>query len=291
MKLSKKSSAKSTPVKEHHLAYRLTNDYLFRALLQKNPKALEGLCRAILGLKAEDEISIVIKNPIILGEAIEDKEFILDLLIEINGYYIVNLEMQVVKDPNWKDRSLAYACRSFDSLEHGEEYDETPFVHHVGFLDFTLFPDTLEFFSTYRLTNIKHPKQIFNDKFTISVVDLTHTELATKEDKANCLDLWAKTFKATTWEEINMLAKDNEYIQSAVVTLAELTEDEQIRQRCQARRDFESRERKRLNQIKKDRAELTATKTELASTKAELADKNAELAALRAELAALKASN
>ncbi len=88
-----------------------------------------------------------------------------------------------------------------------------------------------------------------------------------------------------------MLAKDNEYIQSAVVTLAELTEDEQIRQRCQARRDFESRERKRLNQIKKDRAELTATKTELASTKAELADKNAELAALRAELAALKASN
>ncbi len=292
-----KQTTSTPPVQGRRLTYRLTNDYLFRATLQKNPKALEGLCRAILGLKPEDEVSIKIKNPIVLGEAIEDKEFILDLLIEINSHYILNLEMQVLKTPYWKDRSLAYACRSFDSLLHGEEYDGTPFVHHVGFLDFTLFPEAPEFFSTYRLVNIRNSKQLFNDKFTISVVNLNHTELATESDKANSLDLWAKVFKAATWEELDMLANKNEYIKSAVVTVAELSEDEQIRQRMQARKDYELWERKRLAKMKKQEEELASTKaalaqkdTVIAKKDTVIAKKEAENAALRAELEALKAN-
>ncbi len=295
MNQMKKSNA--TPViKGRPLTYRLTNDYLFRAMLQKSPKALEGLCRAILGLKPTDEVSIVIKNPIILGEAIEDKEFILDLLVEINGFYVVNLEMQVVRTPNWKDRSLSYACRCFDTLQHGEEYRQTSFVHHVAFLDFSLFPDTPEFFSTYKLLNIKNPTQIFDDKFTISVVDLTHTELATEEDRANSLELWAKVFKASTWEELDMLAKENEYVKSAVVTVAELTEDERIRQRLQARKDFEYWERIRLNQMEtqtKELAEANATIAEQASKLAEqdskISKQNSKIAELLAEIAVLKA--
>ncbi|MBQ8084714.1 MAG: hypothetical protein IJ232_01240, partial [Lachnospiraceae bacterium] len=50
---------------------------------------------------------------------------------------------------------------------------------------------------------------------------------------------WAKLFKATTWEEIRMLAEKNEYIADTVVTLRKLTEDEKIRMQCQAREDYE----------------------------------------------------
>lgn len=42
---------------------------------------------------------------------------------------------------------------------------------------------------------------IFSDKFRICVVDLTQIELATEEDKYHEIDLWAKVFLATTWEE------------------------------------------------------------------------------------------
>lgn len=50
---------------------------------------------------------------------------------------------------------------------------------------------------------------------------------------------WAELFKATTWEEIRMLAEKNEYIADTVVTLRQLTADEKIRMQCQAREDYE----------------------------------------------------
>ena len=39
------------------LPYRMTNDYLFRAVFQSSPKALEGLCRAVLHLSQEETLS------------------------------------------------------------------------------------------------------------------------------------------------------------------------------------------------------------------------------------------
>ena len=39
------------------------------------------------------------------------------------------------------------------------------------------------------------------------MVDLTQTELATEEDKANRIDYWARLFKAKTWEDLKMLAQ------------------------------------------------------------------------------------
>ena len=61
------------------LPYMLTNDYLFRAVFQSRPKALEGLCRSVLHLSEEDTISVTLQNPIVLGEEIDSKEYILDL--------------------------------------------------------------------------------------------------------------------------------------------------------------------------------------------------------------------
>lgn len=41
---------------------------------------------------------------------------------------------------------------------------------------------------------------IYNDNFTLNVLDLSQIELATDEDKAYKMDYWAKLFKAKTWE-------------------------------------------------------------------------------------------
>jgi len=69
------------------------------------------------------------------------------------------------------------------------------------------------------------------------MLDLTYTELATKEDWGWQLDLWAALFKAGTWEEIKMLAQDNEYIGDASATICKLTAEEEIRLQCEARED------------------------------------------------------
>jgi len=222
------------------LPYKLTNDYLFRAVFQTRPKALEGLCRAVLCLSDADTISVTLQNPIELGKKIDSKEFVLDLAVLINNSRFLNLEMQVYYDIIWKERSLSYACRSFDNLNHGDNYAKALPVAHVGFLDYTLFPEHPEFFATYQLAHVAQTENpyIYSDKLSISVVNLTRIDLATEKDKAYDIDLWARVFKATTWEEINMLAKNNEYLQEVVSGVRQLTEEEQIRQQCQAREDY-----------------------------------------------------
>ena len=70
------------------------------------------------------------------------------------------------------------------------------------------------------------------------MVNLSRIDLATEQDKASGIDLWARVFTATTWEEINMLAQDNIYLQEVVSGVQQLTEEEKIRQQYQAREDY-----------------------------------------------------
>ncbi len=44
---------------------------------------------------------------------------------------------------NWPERSLMYFCRAFDQLYRGQKYEDALPVYHIGFLDFTLFPEHL----------------------------------------------------------------------------------------------------------------------------------------------------
>lgn len=53
----------------------LTNDYLFRALLQKNNHVLKGLICSLLHLSPGDVSSVEVTNPIELGTSIDDKTF------------------------------------------------------------------------------------------------------------------------------------------------------------------------------------------------------------------------
>jgi transcription initiation factor IIF auxiliary subunit len=70
------------------------------------------------------------------------------------------------------------------------------------------------------------------------VVSLRETELATEEDKAWKIDYWARLFKATTWEEMKMIAKKDPDLLEATETLYALNGDETIRAQCQARDDY-----------------------------------------------------
>ncbi len=185
---------------------------------------------------------MTIRNPINLSEDILGKDFIMDIEILMNDSTLINLEMQVNNRHNWSERSLSYLCRTFDQLYEGQDYNEALPVHHIGFLDFTLFPNYPEFYATYQMLNVKN-HHLYSSKFSISVIDLTQIELATTDDKAYGIDYWARLFKAKTWEELKMLAKDNEYLESAANSLFEANADRMVQERCRARREAERRER------------------------------------------------
>ena len=227
---------------EGEIDYTLTNDYMFRAILQSNEKVLRGLISSLLHLKPEEIDTVKIENPIVLGKAIDNKNFVLDLRVTLNNRASLNLEMQVCNHGNWADRSLSYLCRSFDSLNKGELYENSRPAIHIGILDFILFPDDPEFYATNKMCNIRSHK-VFSDKFTLNVLSLKQIELATEEDKQWQIDTWARLFAAKTWKELKMIAKNNDILTSATQTLYEYNSEEMIREQCRAREDFERHER------------------------------------------------
>ena len=235
------------------ISHNMTNDYMFRYILQKNEKVLKGLISSLLHLDPKTISKITIRNPINLAEDITGKDFVMDIEVMMNDNELINLEMQVNNKYNWSERSLSYLCRTFDQLYEGQDYLEALPVQHIGFLDFTLFPDYPEFYATYQMLNIKN-HSLYSSKFSLSVVDLTQIDMATEEDKAYSIDYWARLFKAKTWEELKMLAKDNEYLEAAASSLYEANADKMVRERCRARREAERYERtlERDNKLLKD---------------------------------------
>ena len=255
----------------------MTNDYLFRAILQKNNTVLKALISSLLRLDFETISSVEITNPIILGDSIDAKTFILDIKIIMDGNTVINLEMQVINEQNWPERSLLYLCRAFDNLNRGSNYLDVKPAIQIGLLDFTLFKNAPEFYATYYFMNEK-TYQIYSDKLRLSVLDLTHIELATKKDKLHGIDHWASLFKATTWEELKMLSKSNEYLQEAVSTAYQLSQDERIRQQCEAREEYYRIENTRQMELEIAKGEVIQRDRIIAEQKQAIADREQTIA-------------
>lgn len=165
------------------------------------------------------------------------------------------------------------------------------------------------------LLNVKN-HMVYSDKLRLSVVDLTRIDLATEEDRAHHIDYWASLFKATTWEEIKMLAQKDECIREASDTIYHLTQEEKVRMQCEAREDYYRRQkdakliRDRLaaemesmqTKMESMQTEMESMQTEMESTQTKLrrakhaleerdstiAEKDSAIAALQAEIEQLK---
>ncbi len=235
------------------LEYTLTNDFLFKSLLQKNKKVLKALVASLMHLKIEEITSIEITNPIELGGSVKDKTFELDIRLILNGHTIINLEMQVLNKGFWPERSIGYLARNFDHLERGEDYSHTKTVIHIGFLDFDLPDIPPEFYGTYKLLNVKNNAK-YSDKFTLSVVNLKHIDMATEEDKKYHIDKWVALFKATTWEEIKMIAGKDEYLNEASSELFKRLSDLAVREEYDARERY-YRDQERLRRLEQETVE------------------------------------
>jgi predicted transposase/invertase (TIGR01784 family) len=237
---------------------------------------LKALICSLLHLDESQVISVKITNPIYLGEAIDAKSFILDINVLLNNDTMINLELQVQNLHEWEERSLSYLCRSFDTLRRGEDYSQSGKAIHIGFLDFNPFPDSPEFYATYKLLNVKNHR-VYSDKFVLSVVCLTEIELATDEDKAYQIDYWARLFKATTWEEIKMIAKKNAAFQEASETLYELNSDETVRAQCRAREDYYRMQRRQQREHERVLAELDDANSKVNYLSSELDTANSKV--------------
>lgn len=209
-------------------------------MMQKNSNVLKHLICAVTGIDADTVTVLDICNPIELGEEMNSKTCILDIKVLLNKEQYINVEMQVVKQSYWKERSLTYLCRTYDNLNEGQDYADAVPVLQISILDFDLFEDVEELLSRYYLIN-ENPEyhNRYIDGFGIFVLNLRQIDnerVIQREGEAE-LYQWAELFRAQSWEELCMLAEKNEKIDECVYTMAQLSEDEKIRMQCEARKD------------------------------------------------------
>ena len=63
--------------------------------------------------------------------------------------------------------------------------------------------------------------------------------------------MWAKIFKATTWEELKMLATADKNTEQAISSIWQLTEEEKIREQIRYREEREREHKHLINRVKK----------------------------------------
>ena len=114
------------------------------------------------------------------------------------------------------------------------------------------------------------------------MLQLNHTDLATKEDIRNNLVYWANLFKATTWEEFKNLAKNHPDIEEVGNLIFELNYDNQAKELLEGQRRY----REQMN------SQYTAGYTDAEEKyENEIVKLQAELKTLQAELEKYKSTN
>ena len=260
------------------LRFSMSNDYLFRALMQKDERTLKAIVASFLKVTIESISEIEVTNPILLGEDIDSKEYHLDIRTLLNHEKEVDLEMQVVRHPGWIERTLVYACRAFSELNHGTYYRDAKPVWQISFCDFTLFEDEPGFVSDFMLMNTKNADQIYTDKIRLTHVNLTRIDLATEEDNLYGVTDWARLFKAKSWEELKMLTQENPTMDYTISSIYQLAEDEKIRNQIYRREENELLHKMIMEDQEKAKAEI-----EEATAKAEAAIAESKVKDLKIE--------
>ena len=263
--------------------YTFTNDFMFHVVFEENISVLHRFLCSLLHMAPEEIVTIDIKNPIDYGRAITDKKVILDLKLVLNNDTVVNIEMQILDEKDWPERSLIYLCRSYDNVRKGAGYDTVNRAHQISILDFDLFEEEPEFYSTHHLRNDK-TGHVYTGNFSLSVLNLKRIDLATDDDKKWMLDKWAALFKATTWEDLRMIAAPDKEMTIASRQLYNKNQDEYARIWAQAHEDFLWEERMRKKRAETAEKELAFKEKKIQSMDQELQSKNQELQSKNQEL-------
>ena len=208
-------------------------DFAFKEIMT-DEKARIGFLSAVLKIKPEDIKETHILNPYLGKVHEEDKLGILDVHILMNNNTEIDTEIQLSEMRIWANRSLFYASKMYtDQIEQGQKYDVLKKCVSISILDFELFKDQEEFYSSFHIREDKK-NFLYTDKMEFHVIELPKLPKKLKENTSD-IELWAKFINAEREEEFDMLAKQNPYIESAYKKLQIISQDKQKRLEYEAR--------------------------------------------------------
>ena len=161
-------------------------DFAFKKLfgVEENKDILKDFINAIV-FEADRIESLVLKNPYNAKDFLADKESILDIKAESATGKIYNIEMQVLKQDYYAERSLYYWSKSYAmQLSQGINYDFLKKTICINIMNYNCLPEH-EYHNVYQVKNLVSGT-VLSDCLEIHFIELKKYD----ERLSTLLDRW-----------------------------------------------------------------------------------------------------
>lgn len=235
-------------------------DIIFKKMFTENMDMLSNFLSEMLDIPENDISEIKITNTEMPPETLSGKFSRLDLNMTVDDR-LVNVEVQVKNDVNFRDRALLYWSKLYSSgIKRGEDYNDLKQTITINIINFNMFDDGL--FHHRVMPMVMETKEIFSDKQLIHFAELR--KLSKEIDPKNRLQLWLQFINAESEEVFKMIEQTNiPIMQKAVRVIYDMSEDTAIREAARLREKALYDETSAINAAKREgmyeeRAKLTA---------------------------------
>lgn len=202
-------------------------DIIFKKIFTENEDMLHSFVASMLEIPQERIKEIKITNPELPPETLTGKFSRLDLSLKVDDK-LVNVEIQVKNDADYRDRTLFYWAKLYSSeLKSGEDYSELKQTITINIINFNMF--NTDDYHTEVAAMIKGTGEVFSDKFSIHFFELK--KVGRKPNPNNSRELWLQFINADSEEEFEMISQTNVPImKKAVNVIYDMSEDTKIRE-------------------------------------------------------------
>ncbi len=205
-------------------------DVIFKKLFTEHQDMLHSFVASMLDIPPESIKEIVISNPELPPETIASKFSRLDLSLNVDDK-LVNVEIQVKTDTDYRDRTLFYWAKLYASeLKSGEDYGNLKQTITINIINFNMFEG--DDYHTEVAAMIKGKDEVFSDKFCMHFFELKKIN----KKPTNTREQWLQFINADSEEDFEMVeATSMPIIQKAVKVIYDMSEDTKIRELARLR--------------------------------------------------------
>jgi predicted transposase/invertase (TIGR01784 family) len=206
----------------------LKNDFVFKLVFgdKRRIALLTAFLQAVLDLPKEEYKKVILVDPNVKKEYINDKAGVLDVKIHTKSGSVIDVEIQVEPDTPLIKRILFYQSKMLaEQIGEGETYDVIKKVISIIITDFKMIPKSLDYHHRFRFYDSGHKVEL-TDIQEINVLELP--KLPSESDATELFD-WMTLIGSKTEEDYEMLAKKRPIFERVVAVVKELSADEQAR--------------------------------------------------------------
>ena len=207
---------------------KLKLDIIFKRIFgnAKNENIIAAFISDLLEIPRKDIKAVYIDNVELVPEYLDQKFSRLDIKMDVDGR-IVNIEMQVNREPDFKDRTLFYWSKLYsEELKVGEEYGELKQTICINIINFDLF-DCEDYHSNFRILENERG-ELLTDKFAIHFFELKKLGRFKKDRR---MEDWLDLINAETESDLMEIQNKSTIpeVHETIVKLRELSADEKLK--------------------------------------------------------------